>query len=515
MMAVAGAFFSTFGTLTLAQDEDAVSGRYPHEDGHVEGTLDGSTLRGTWEQRDTGKRGAVELMFDDQGNAFQGFWTFEGASEPRSRWDGTRLDLAPREAGGSPGSWNSSAGGPLLSGPLVGEVGEHDARIWVQAREPSELTLTVHGPGGVVARETVTPRWDEWLCATIAVSSLSPGTDYDYELQGPAGITPAFHFRTAPPETARTAKIPFGSCFWDWPNPALSIFDAISEEEGDLLVLLGDSCYFDACDIPTEHTMMLAQLRNRNNAAFRKLVATTPTVAVWDDHDFGPNDTDARFEGKHRAFSTFKRVWANRTYGTADAPGVFSRLRSGPVDIFLLDSRSYRGLEGNNLLGAAQLDWLLRELRASTAPVKLVASPSQVLPSYPVAKGWDCFHRDGPAELEALLSAIERHDVRGVVFVSGDLHMANLMHLPGRPLGGGGRGPDFWELTASPLANDPWREAAGGDPTLLREVIDMTNYGVVDVDLDRAGAEVQFLLKDASGATIFEQPIPLEDLRAR
>ncbi len=515
MLTLNGAFHSTFGTLTLTQNGASITGTYPHEDGHVDAVLDGRTLRGRWVQSPPGKRGPMELDFDDFGNAFQGRWKLDGAADWQGRWDGVRTQLVPREVGGSPGAWNSAAGGPLLSGPLVGEVGERDARIWVQSRAPSALTLTVMGPGGFVKKRTLTPAWFEWMCGVFEVDGLTPGTTYDYEIEGEGGVTAAQSFRTAPPSDARRATITFGSCFWDWPNPALSIFSSMKGEDADLAIMLGDTCYFDAFDTRSEHTMMLAHLRHRNNPALRKLVASTPTIAVWDDHDFGPNDTDGHFEGKPRAFSSFRRMWANRSYGTAAIAGVFSRVRCGPVDVFLLDERYYRGIEGNNVLGAAQLAWLADELARSWAPVKLIASSSQLLAETAVKKGWDCFRKDGPHELESVLSLIEQRDIRGVVIASGDLHMANLLHLAGRPLANGCRGPEFWELTASPLANDAWKESIAGDRSMVREVIDRTNYGVLDVDLDRAGSEVRLILRDAKGATLFEQPIPLADLCVR
>ena len=114
-----------------------------------------------------------------------------------------------------------------------------------------------------------------------------------------------------------------------------------------------------------------------------------------------------------------------------------------------------------------------------------------------------------------MLSYIDQNDIQGVVFLSGDLHMADLIHVPGRPVGGK-RGPEFWELTSSPLANDPWKEPQiGTDPYLIKEVADRTNYGVVDIDLDREGKEISLILKDGRGSTLFEAPLSLADLRVR
>lgn len=47
----------------------------------------------------------------------------------------------------------------------------------------------------------------------------------------------------------------------------------------------------------------------------------------------------------------------------------------------------------------------------------------------------------------------------------------------------------------------------------LREEFAEQNYGVVDVDLDRAGSEIRFLLKDPAGRVLVEQPIDLARLQ--
>jgi alkaline phosphatase D len=79
-----------------------------------------------------------------------------------------------------------------------------------------------------------------------------------------------------------------------------------------------------------------------------------------------------------------------------------------------------------------------------------------------------------------------------------------------------GRGPELWELTTSPLANDPWREPANGeDPTIVAEVADRVNYGLVDVDLDREGAEIVLALHAEDGGALIEQRVPLASLEAR
>lgn len=515
MPSFTGKWFSSFGRLSLTQEGDTARGAYQHEGGVLEGTVDGEVLSGTWREGD--RTGPCELTLDAAGNAFQGSWK-EGADAGwRGAWAGTRLALPSREEGGSPAASNSLAGGPLLSGPMVGEVGETDAFVWAQARDTSPLTLAVHRPDGSSLAVSATPAWDEWLCVVFHVEGLRPGERCEYTIAGPEGTTARRPLAAAPPRSARRLRVAFGSCFGDDANPDLTIFDAIRAERPDVFLMIGDNCYYDEPDWQTQHTMMMAQLRARNSAPLRKLLDEVPVLAIWDDHDFGPNDSDSSFPNRAASAPVFERVWAQRRYGTPRTPGIFSSVRMGPVEMFLTDDRSYR-VERDHILGEGQLAWLLDALQRSDAPVKLVVSGSQVFPEAAARRGWECWRRDAPRELERLLAFIEQRDVRGVVFLSGDVHLGYLIREPSRLLPGGRRGPDLWELTASPLANDPWTEPVIGqddyDRTLLTEH-SVCNYGLVDVDLDRSGEEVRLALGDPSGRVLVSQVVPLASLAVR
>lgn len=513
----AGTFTSNFGALTLEPPDasGAVQGSYTHKGGRIHAELDGLTLKGRWSEPEHAKNGSFELTLDEGGNSFSGSWKYSGSIAWDGQWNGVRLNLLPESEGGNPGGLNSHSEGPLLAGPMVGQVSDTDARIWAQARDTSELSISVFTPEGEEIRASLTPEWDHYLCAVFFIPGLRPGERYEYEISSENGLTERFAFRTAPPPSARRAKIAFGSCFLEYWKNDLTIFDAIGRENPDVFAMIGDNSYCFEPDWQSEHTIMLTHLRHRNNNALRRLISRVPTIGVWDDHDYGPGDADGRYAIKDHSLRAFQRCWAQASFGLPDAPGLFSSVRVGPAEIFLPDSRYYKHLEGPQILGKAQLNWLLSSLRSSDAPMKIIASPTQVLPEHPVRNGWDCFRRDAPGELEAILSFIEENDIQGVVFLSGDLHMANLIHVGGRARGDK-IGPEFWELTSSPLANDPWKEPQmGTDPTLMREVADKQNFGLVDIDLDRKDREIALILRDPEGNTFFEQYIPLSDLRVR
>ncbi len=427
---------------------------------------------------------------------------------------------------------NSYPEGPLLSGPLLGEVGPSDAFIWVQARDTSPLALDLYDADGKVLSLAAQPAESDWLCTVFHVEGLRAEGSYSYSFSSTYGQTERYPLRKGLPNEARRIKLALGSCYKDYQQKELPIFSAIAKEAPDLFLMLGDNCYFlDEKEWNSESGMMMTHLRHRNHDSLRPLVSQVPVLGIWDDHDFGPNDSDGTFENKAAALRCFARMWAQRSYGTPELPGIFSTVRCGPVELFLLDDRYYRR-ERQQILGAEQLGWLKERLRQSQAPVKLVLSGSQVLPEVAGMPhfNWECWRRDAAAELEELLSFIEQEEICGVLFASGDPHLGYVLHARGRELlpgadrnGSGRRGPELFELTTSPLAHTPWpehiwpadsREPRFFDRYLLCEMVGL-NYGVIDIDLDRTGEELRLQLKDPAGGLFYDQAVALGALKVR
>src|ERR1044071_6548386 len=401
-----------------------------------------------------------------------------GEDPPRSTFSWMSCPSSQGTSGGIMSiiqGWNPRKDGPIQSGPMVGEVGETDAFVWAQARTTSPVTLTITGGSSYTAIPT-----EPYGCVHFHVTGLSPSTHYSFTITaaGEPG-TSTGGLTTAPAKTAHKLKIAFGSCFrryWDKaPDTGnLTIIRAIENAQPDLFVMAGDSVYFlksgnddppglpvSGTDYDNEQTMVLAHLRSRNNDELRRLLAHIPTLAVWDDHDYGPNNSDQGFKPQADALAAFQEIWAQRSFGISGVTGVFSRVRSGPAELFLLDDRYHR-IEADpsadppphpRILGAEQLAWLENALSDSTAPVKLIVSGSVVLPEFigqPTLSPdqWEGWKVDAPDERAALLTYIEDHGITGVVFLSGDLHTGYLYHRRGTTLPNGRSGPEYYELVS-------------------------------------------------------------------
>jgi len=83
-----GVYSTDFKEMTLSQSGNNVTGTYKHNNGRVEGTLNGRTLTGLWFQ-DNGK-GKFVFEFNSDYSGYTGKWGYNDAA-PSAKWNGTKL----------------------------------------------------------------------------------------------------------------------------------------------------------------------------------------------------------------------------------------------------------------------------------------------------------------------------------------------------------------------------------------------------------------------------------------
>lgn len=355
----------------------------------------------------------------------------------------------------------------LLSGPMPAYADLRETAVWLQTRYPAEAQLRFHPEGRPAeARLTKVVRTDERedFVAVFTLAELEPGTRYAYEvyLDGRAVTRPyAFGFRTQalwrwrtdPPDF--TAM--FGSCAYvndpayDRPGTPYGsdhqIFRAMAARKPDLMLWVGDNVYTREVDFAAPSGIRYRYRHDRALPELQPFLAATHHYATWDDHDYGPNDSDGTFPLKDVSLEVFKRYWPNVAYGLADTPGVFHKFQWSDAEFFLVDDRYYRSPERlpdgphKTMLGRAQMDWLKASLAASQATFKVVVVGSQALNPLSTSEAWVEF----PAERTELLDFIRDQRVAGVLFLSGDRHRTELIRIE-RP----GAYP-LYDFTSSPL----------------------------------------------------------------
>lgn len=361
---------------------------------------------------------------------------------------------------GLAGTLGADGDGPnraaLVAGPLVGHTTPTSTRIWLLTRSPGPVTLELTRVGGEPATRSIPAAAKGAAQAlVIPVKDLAPGTEYRYRLlRGETVLSGPHAFRTFPEASRADAKVTlaFGSCAHGERFPKQPIFRRIAADRPDAFLFLGDTVYLGRKDLKSPAAMRERYLHGRTRPAFAELARRVPCYAMWDDHDYGPNNADRRWEQKAAVREIFKEFWPNPSFGDGES-GVWTRFRLGPVEVFLLDSRSFRDPDrapdkpSKTMLGAAQKAWLLAALESSEATFKLVGIGGQVLADYHRFDSYSKYHY----ERDELIKGIMTRGVQGVVFLTGDRHLSEILRTRRRK----DRYP-LYDITCSPLANIAW-----------------------------------------------------------
>ncbi len=405
----------------------------------------------------------------------------------------------------------------LQSGPMIGHVSESTAAVWLRTKQGT--TITAQAVQGDARFPAARMQDLESGFRIVHFAGLRPAiaTEVQLELtrEGFAPEKEQLSFRTAPaPARVGKVRLAFGSCAKISQYKVAPVFEAIADERPDFSIFLGDYVYFIVADGSDVHfrgtpiigpvgdwnfyeSMVARWLRTRNHPDLRRMQHTVPCYAVWDDHDYGPNNADSLFELKEEAMRAFVQVWANPAYGTAITPGIFSSFRHGPVEVFLMDDRYHKlsaqrnpelTPETGRIWGEGQLRWLMKGLRASDAPVKVIANGTQFLS---LSQSGEGHHQEARAERSALLEFLAREKIGGVVILSGDRHFSEAMQQaqPGGTL--------VVDCTSSPLQQGQTvGPIARPHPNQLWSMRG-NSYGLVTIDLPREGeGSIRFEARD-------------------
>jgi alkaline phosphatase D len=279
------------------------------------------------------------------------------------------------------------------------------------------------------------------------------------------------------------------------------------------MLWLGDNLYYQKPDLLDPAAMAARHRRQRGFAPLQNLLTAAPHLAVWDDHDYGPNDGDASYTMKGRSLELFRRYWANPGFGLPDVPGVFGFARWGDVQIFLLDDRYHRSPNAwpdgpdKTMFGARQLEWLKQALlSAPKKTLKLVAGGSQFWNRASRFEGWHQF----ATEQKAFADWLVAQRIEGVVFLSGDRHFSEVLRIA-RP----GAYP-LYEFTSSPLTSRPYarpdrRELDNPDvvPGTLSTV---RQFGLVRIRGPEGDRRIAFEGYDGTGAPLWTHEFAARDL---
>ena len=392
----------------------------------------------------------------------------------------------------------------LTHGPFLGDLTTSGVKVWARFSEAGSYRLFGRGSDSAAGFEsTAEATLDNNLCVVWSVSGLEAATRYAYGIssQGQSifEADDAFFVTPRGEDVPTVTRFAVGSCAREDDGSA-AVWRRMSASDPHVVVLLGDTPYIDSTDLDFQ------RVRHGEFAAvpdLADLLRRKPLYATWDDHDFGANDSTGLLEGRETSRRVFIEHRANPSYGDGQE-GVYTKFRRGGVEVFLLDTRYFAGTEpssvapsGTTLLGPTQWDWLRRELRASTAPFKVLASG--MIWNWSVRPGKQDHWETYPHEKEALFRFIGEENITGVVLMGGDIHRTRVLRhettaTAGYPL---------TELVTSPIHGSVIDEANAPHPALLHDSGEPHSFLLLTADTTVSPATLVAEFQNSAGRELY------------
>jgi len=357
----------------------------------------------------------------------------------------------------------------------------------------------------------------------------------------------------------------------------MTIYRTMMEQEPDFFIHSGDTIYADA-PVPAEQKLPDGSLWRNVVTQEKSKVAETldeyrgnyrynlmdehlrgfnhqvPQIWQWDDHEVTNNWSDSKdlsanvlYREKNvtllsaRASQAFLEYAPMRLHGDEERDRIYRRLSHGPLlDLLMIDMRSYRGPNSNNLqpsydgdahfLGPAQVDWIKRTLKSSKATWKVICADMPI--GLQVGDGknvngealWEAAANGEPGrplgrelEIADLLSFIRREGIRNIVWLTADVHYCAAHHYSPERAAFKDFEP-FWEFVAGPLHADAFGpnipDATFGLDVVFQKAPDTQNQPPTDqnqffgqVDIDGRSRSMTVQLKDRTNASVYSRTL--------
>lgn len=219
------------------------------------------------------------------------------------------------------------------------------------------------------------------------------------------------------------------------------IFDTIRgravAEDWQLLAHLGDLHYYDlgSGSHGLSASATLAQYRGALDDVLaqprqHQLYREVPWQWMWDDHDYGPNNSDSTAPGRANALAMYRERIPHYPLAAGSGNPTYHSWQLGRVLFISSDTRSDR-VPGSTMLGSAQLAWLENLLSTSTAEALVWLMPTPWLGSS--SDTWAGFS----SERDTIAGWLEAGDwPRRMHMITADMHTLAISSAAGNPYGG-------------------------------------------------------------------------------
>lgn len=263
---------------------------------------------------------------------------------------------------------------------------------------------------------------------TFRLHGLAAHTRYTctLEVNGRPATYPPAVLRTFPePGKAASFSFAFGSCART--GSEHEVFETIRRHDPAFFLHLGDMHYANISRDDPQYFRAAwdTVLASTTQGA---LYRSVPLAYVWDDHDFGPNDADARTPSRAAARRVYREYAPHYPLPAGEGnAAIYQAFSIGRARFILTDMRSERSPKSaaddsaKTMLGAAQKEWFKRELAEASRSHAVVFWASSVpwIGADARSDSWPAYAN----ERREIADFIAQNGIRNLVILCGDAHM--------------------------------------------------------------------------------------------
>jgi len=296
-----------------------------------------------------------------------------------------------------------------------------------------------------------------------------------------------------------SVTVAFGSC--NDPEYSLDLLPHVSSalDTADYMIWLGDNVYLKNEEWKHEDSIKAKYDEVFELPEFRELLDKSEHLAIWDDHDAGPNDCSSLSEGLDLTMKQFKAFW-NPSYSMPNPQSYYGSKISheGLVEFFFLDNRTFKipvNMDEATLYGTEQLAWLEEAYSSSNAVVKIVLMGGQFLNSAQTFENVSIY----PQERQRLINLFSNSS--GIpVILTGDRHHGEISKLVAD------NGKAIYDATASPLTAKSFPHHEENNIYRTHSNTTETNhFGLLKVNFKRnTASSIQIQLIGTSNEVLYE-----------
>lgn len=354
-------------------------------------------------------------------------------------------------------------------GPYCGAVSESSAIVVYKISIPDQKCRVAYAQDASFNRsqfsETYTTSAENANYIKVSLNDLQPETEYFYqlELNGKVLEQSKGKFQTFS-GSSKSFLFAFGNSLKS-ESPKSGLMAAVDR---DILFFLntGDLHYdnIDEADLGLFRNSYQKALLRKDMS---KMGRSIPFVYIWDDHDYGPNNSDNTAPGRLESGKAYRECIPHYPLATKEKNGaIYQAFTVNNSRFVITDLRSKRDQnkkpdsEKKLMMGEEQFNWFKNEIKKSSLKYPLVIWVSSVPYTAEIKEGGDSWG-GFTHERRAIANFIKENRINNLMIISGDAHCISYNDGTDNNYSDQS-GEGLFEVLAAPLDN--WATSKKGGP---------------------------------------------------